>query len=422
MIDHAEIIVKGGDGGNGAVSFRREKYVPKGGPDGGDGGRGGDVILIADTSLNTLRDFRPRRRYEAERGGHGGPRNRHGKNGDALVLHVPVGTQVRRREPDGTLTFIADLTEPGQQVVVARGGIGGWGNARFATPANQAPRIAQRGQQGEEVQLVLDLKLLADVGIIGLPSVGKSTLISALSHARPKIADYPFTTLEPQLGVVEVGYTRFVIADIPGLIEGAHAGAGLGLDFLRHVERTRVLVHLLDGTRADPVSDMDVVNEELEAFSPALRSKPQIIAVNKLDLPEVQARRAELAHRLGERGIREVYFISAAARLGLEPLVQHLVRQLPETATPAAAEPPALPVLRPRGRQRFSVYRADSTYVVESDRAALLAKMLPLETDEGREEFLRRIERMGIAAALRRAGAQAGDRVRFGETEVEWMG
>jgi GTP-binding protein len=421
MIDRAVITVKGGHGGNGAVSFRREKFVPKGGPDGGDGGRGGSVILRAEESLNTLRDFRHKTRFVAEPGGNGGPAKRHGKNGEDLVIRVPVGTQVRRREADGSLTLIADLTEPGQQVVVARGGIGGWGNARFATPTNQAPRVAQRGQRGEECELVLDLKLLADVGVIGLPSVGKSTLLSAVSHATPKIAEYPFTTLEPQLGVVEVGYERFVIADIPGLIAGAHQGAGLGLDFLRHIERTRVLIHLLDGSREDPLADMDTVNAELAAFSPSLAEKPQIIAVNKIDLPEVQARTEDLRRRFAARGIAEIFFISAAARLGLEPLLRRILEYLARTTPPPAEELPP-PVLRPQGRQRFSVRREDGHFVVDSERAALLAEMMPLETAEGRAEFLRRIERMGIAAAIRRAGAQPGDTVRFGETMMEWTG
>jgi GTP-binding protein len=421
MIDQAEIIVKGGDGGNGLVSFRREKFVPKGGPDGGDGGRGGRVILLADESSNTLRDFRHKRRFAAPSGGPGGTANRHGRNGEDLIVRVPVGTQVRRRGPDGELELVADLTEPGQQAVVARGGIGGWGNARFATPTNQAPRVAQRGQRGEEATLLLDLKLLADVGIVGVPSVGKSTLLSVLSNATPKIADYPFTTLEPQLGVVEVGYNRFVIADIPGLIEGAHEGAGLGLDFLRHIERTRILVHLLDGSRDDPLQDMDVINAELAAFSPALAEKPQIVAVNKTDIPEVSARREELRAQLAERGIEEVYFISAAARQGLDPLVKRIVAYLGETVIPITEAPP-IPVLRPQGRQRFSVLKVADGYEVDSERAALMAEMLPLETPEGKDEFMRRIERMGIAAAVRRAGAQPGDTVRFGEVEMEWDG
>ena len=285
------------------VSFRREKYVPRGGPDGGDGGRGGSVILVADPALTTLASFRRRRRYRAERGRHGEGGKRHGRSGEDLAILVPVGTIVRRVEGNGSGEVVADLTVPGQRVVVAGGGKGGRGNARFATSTRQAPRIAERGQRGQQTRLILDLKLLSDVGIVGLPNTGKSTLLRAVSAARPKVADYPFTTLEPVLGVVEVAYESFVLANLPGIIEGAHEGAGLGHQFLRHVERTRVLVHLLDGSQPDPVGDLETLNRELAWYSEELERKRQQVVVNKLDLPEVRSRRTELDASLRTLGM-----------------------------------------------------------------------------------------------------------------------
>ncbi|HET8944683.1 MAG TPA: GTPase ObgE, partial [Dehalococcoidia bacterium] len=294
MIDRVEIVVEGGAGGNGIVSFRREKFVPRGGPDGGDGGDGGNVILLADRSVRTLKELGRRRIYRAERGVHGQGADKHGRRGESLLIRVPVGTQVSAVRADGSLEMVADLVVAGQQVAVARGGLGGWGNARFKSSTNQAPRIAQRGQPGEEARLRLDLKLLADVGIVGLPNAGKSTLLSVISAARPKIADYPFTTLEPALGVVESGWERFVVADIPGLIEGAHEGVGLGLEFLRHIERTRLVVHLVDGSSPDPVRDYETVNAELREYGQELADREQVLVVNKIDIPEVSARMGEL--------------------------------------------------------------------------------------------------------------------------------
>ncbi|HEY8489815.1 MAG TPA: GTPase ObgE [Dehalococcoidia bacterium] len=421
MIDRAVIRVKAGDGGHGAVSFRREKYVPRGGPDGGDGGRGGDVVLVADPEITTLYEFRRRRRFQAERGGSGEGGRRHGRNGRDLRIRVPVGTQVRRVREDGSLEFLADLDAPGAAVVAARGGRGGRGNARFATPVNQAPRIAERGLPGEEAELQLDLKLVADVGIIGLPSVGKSTLISRVSAARPKVAEYPFTTLEPVLGVVEIGYDAFVMADIPGLIEGAHSGAGLGHDFLRHIERTRVLVHLLDGASPDPVRDMDTVNREMELFSPQLMEKPQVVAVNKLDLPEARARREEVRQALEERGVRP-RFISAATGEGVDALIREVWTLLSEAREERPAVP-EVPVLRPRVREpKFRVERRGNVFVVSGRVPEEAAAMLNLDDDEARAEFFRRLRRMGAASALRRAGAAPGATIRVGGKEVPWEG
>ena len=299
--DRTKIYVKAGNGGNGAVSFRREKYVPLGGPDGGDGGRGGDIILVADEGLRTLVDFRYKRHYKGDRGEHGQGKDRHGKSAEDLILRVPVGTIVKDAE---TGEILADFTKHGQREVVAKGGRGGRGNARFISNTNKAPTVAERGEPGEERWLLLELKLLADVGLVGFPNVGKSTLISKVSAARPKIADYPFTTLVPNLGVVRVEEESFVMADIPGIIEGAHTGAGLGLEFLRHVERTRLLLHVLDisGSEGrDPVQDFEIINRELREYSPALAERPMLVVPNKIDLPGSEDNLARLREHLRDK-------------------------------------------------------------------------------------------------------------------------
>lgn len=421
MIDRIEIVVKAGDGGNGAVSFRREKFVPRGGPDGGDGGDGGHVILMADRSVRTLKELGRRRIYRAERGAHGQGGNKHGRRGESLVIRVPIGTQVSRIREDGSTEVIGDLVENGQQMLVARGGMGGWGNARFKSSTNQAPRIAQRGQKGEEAHLRLDLKLLADVGIVGLPNAGKSTLLSAISAARPKIAAYPFTTLEPSLGVVESGWDRFVVADIPGLIEGAHTGAGLGLDFLRHIERTKVIVHLVDGSSPDPLRDYDTVNAELREYGHGLSERRQILVITKLDIPEVEARQQELAALFRSRGL-EPMFISAVAGRGIEELIQRMSEALALERPPAEAV--QAPVLRPAEAKRVvvNVHRENGAFRVEGERVVAFAEMMPLEEEEARAELWRRFQRWGVTSALRRAGARAGDRVRIGAREIELMG
>lgn len=346
MIDRAEIWVKAGNGGHGVVSFRREKFVPFGGPDGGDGGDGGSVFLVATRGLSTLSHLRQRRHYRAQKGSHGKGKNQHGRKGDDLTLTVPLGTLVQRKEDDGKV-MLADLTVEGQLVLVAKGGRGGWGNAHFATATNQAPRIAQKGKPGEEWQLMLDLKLLADAGIVGYPNVGKSTLLSSVSKASPKVADYPFTTTEPVLGVVELGYRSFVLAEIPGLIEGAHRGRGLGHDFLRHIERTRVLIHLLDGGAEHPLSHLSKTNEELRLFNPALGEKPQLVAINKIDLPSVRARLPELRRMLGEVAA-PVYFISAATGEGIAELMNKTAELLEQGLPQAEAEVAEFKVFRPK--------------------------------------------------------------------------
>ncbi len=430
MIDRAEIYVCGGSGGNGIISFRREKFVPRGGPDGGDGGQGGDVVLLADPSFSTLRDVRYKRRYMAPDAGNGAGAKMHGRSGKNIVVRVPVGTQVRQlREGASSETateedweLVADLDRVGASYIAAHGGMGGKGNARFTSSTNQAPRIAERGQRGQEAWLLLDLKLISDIGIIGVPSVGKSTLITAVSAARPKIAAYPFTTLEPVLGVVDVGYDTFVMADIPGLIEGAHAGVGLGHDFLRHVERTRLLVHLLDGTRDDPVGDMDTVNRELELFSEDLARRPQIVAINKIDDLEAQERLPALREQLAARAI-EPLVLSAATGEGTPELISRVwadLTRLTRESPPEIVTAPETPVLRPEARPRVTVEQVDGHFVVRGRRVEAMAEMLDLRQDEPRGEFFRRLHRLGVAAAIRRAGAHAGDRVRFGDVEVAW--
>jgi len=335
FIDEAEILAIAGDGGDGCLAFRREKYVPRGGPSGGDGGRGGHVVLRADERLSTLLDLKLRRMLRAPRGEHGRGKEQYGKGGADLVVQVPVGTIVADADSGER---IADLEHAGAEVVVARGGRGGLGNMHFATPTRQAPRFAQPGERGEQRRLRLELRLLADVGVVGLPNAGKSSLVAALSAARPKIADYPFTTLVPQLGVVRVDEGRsFVIADIPGLIEGAHEGAGLGIRFLRHIARTSVLVHLVDasGLAGDPLHDLEVVEHELAAADPLLAVRRRIVVANKLDLVEARERFPALARTLAARGV-ELIGISVAARTGLDRLVQEITRALDEERAAAA--------------------------------------------------------------------------------------
>ncbi len=401
------------------MSFRREKYVPRGGPDGGDGGDGGSVALVADRSVRTLQEVGRRRVYRAVKGQKGGGSGKHGHRGEALRLRVPMGTEVWRFAATGELEKVRDLLEDGETMVVARGGIGGWGNTRFATSVNQAPRIAQKGQEGEEVRLRLELKLLADVGLVGLPNAGKSTLLRAMSAARPKVAAYPFTTLGPVLGVAQSGWERFVVADIPGLIEGAHEGAGLGLDFLRHIERTTLLVHLVDGSSEDPLRDMETVNQELRQYGHGLAQRRQILVVTKVDLPEVAARKRELQQALGG----EPLFISAVSGEAVAELIDMLARALAtaEAEQRTAAPGPPVVVRPPELGGGVRVRREDGAFRVEGEKVVAFAEMMPVEKDEGRAELWRRFGRWGVVTALRRAGAQPGDRVRLGRVELEFQ-
>ncbi len=328
FIDYVKIFIKAGDGGRGCISFRREKYVPKGGPDGGDGGKGGDVIIKASSELHTLIDQKYQKTYKAQRGEHGKGSNRKGKDGEDLIIKVPLGTVVK----DGdTGEILADLDEEGKEFIAAKGGKGGLGNAHFATPTNQAPRFAQPGEKGEEKTLILELKLLADVGLIGLPNAGKSTLISVVSSAKPKIADYPFTTLEPVLGVVKYGDSKsFVMADIPGLIEGAHKGAGLGHQFLRHIERTSLLLHLVDISdhhQSDPVQDFEKIQRELSLYNPALTKKPLAVVGTKIDLAKEGKRLKRLEEYCKKKGL-DFFPISAVKKEGINKLIKYLAEKV----------------------------------------------------------------------------------------------
>jgi len=420
MIDGAEIQVRAGDGGHGVVSFRREKFVPFGGPDGGDGGKGGSVFLVADGSMSTLRWLWRQRYFKAERGGNGAGKKMHGKSGQDVFIRVPLGTAIWRKGASGEKVVLADLTEEGKQVKVAQGGRGGFGNVHFATSSNQQPRIAQKGEKGEEASLILDLKLIADVGIVGRPNAGKSTLIASASAARPKIADYPFTTLEPVLAVVDADNRSFVLAEIPGLIPGAHRGVGLGHDFLRHAERTKVLIHLLDGTSESPIEDMKNLNEELSLFTPELGGKAQIVAVNKIDLPHVEASIPALQRAL-EPFASPLHFVSAATGKGVSELMSKAGEFIDRIEAERRKEEPPLAVFRPQPRgERISVSRQGNIFIVSAPKAERLVARMELENPEARAYIKMQLRRMGVSSALRRAGAKVGDKVRLGEIELEW--
>lgn len=419
MIDNVIIKLTAGAGGNGAVSFRREKFVPYGGPEGGDGGKGGSIYLKASRHVSHLGLLARRRVYKAEKGQDGSGRGKHGADGQDMELDVPLGTQVYRQGSAGD-EFVADLASEGDTVEVARGGRGGRGNTRFATSTNQVPRMAERGQPGEERTLRLELKLIADVGIVGQPSVGKSSLLAAASAARPRVAAYPFTTTEPVLGVVDVGWRSFVMAEIPGLIEGAHLGAGLGHEFLRHAERTRVLIHLLDGSRPDPVADLKEVNREMEMFDANLLKKPQLVAVNKIDLPEVRSRLAQLDAELAPLAKR-VCHISAATGEGVKQLMVDAARTLENAGAEAREGPEERKVFRPTPKDaRVRVSNKDGVFEVAGTGLELLFSVGEVGQEQLRGYVRRRLLRADIAGALRRAGIQPGNKVRMGEVELQW--
>lgn len=425
FFDRVKIFVKAGDGGDGVVSFRREKFVPLGGPDGGDGGRGGSVYVVADSNLNTLLSFRYKKHFKAERGANGAGRNKHGKKGEDLFIKVPPGTIVyatEETESELGIEVLGDLVEPGQKTMVSRSGRGGLGNSHFATSTNQAPRIAQKGEPGEEKWLLLELKLIADVGVIGYPNVGKSTLLAKTSAAKPKIANYPFTTLIPNLGVVEVDERTFVIADIPGLIEGAHKGVGLGIEFLRHVERTKVLVHLVDGESEDPLGDLKKVNEELSLYDPNLEMKPQIVAVNKIDLPHVKEKIEEITKSLGQAGY-PIYPISAVTGEGVLPLLRRVVQILEEVEKTELEKPveAEVKIFRPRGeKEGFTVSQENGVFVVRGARVERWVAMTDLNNPEAVAFLERQLARIGVVEALEKIGVEAGDTVYFGKIEMEW--
>ncbi|MBS5914060.1 MAG: GTPase ObgE [Paenibacillus macerans] len=429
FVDKAKIYVKGGDGGDGIVAFRREKYVPEGGPAGGDGGKGGDVIFRVDEGLRTLMDFRYQRHFKAQRGEKGRNKSQHGANAENMIVRVPPGTVVI---DDDTQEVLADLMRHGQQIIVARGGRGGRGNIRFATPNNPAPELAEHGEEGEERWVVLELKVMADVGLVGFPSVGKSTLLSVVSAAKPKIGAYHFTTITPNLGVVEVGEGRsFVMADLPGLIEGAHEGVGLGHEFLRHVERTRLIIHVVDmaGSEGrDPFDDWQKINDELRQYNADLEHRPQIVAANKMDMPESAENLEKFRKQVSEvRGDLEIMPISSLTRQGVQELVYRaadLLDQIPEA--PAIEEVTELEErkiykLDKREDEGFTIRRENETFIVESVKIERMMKRMQLNSHDAILKLARTLRHMGVDEELRKRGAKDGTPVRIGDFEFEFV-
>ena len=417
--DQVVIHVKSGKGGDGMMHFRREKYVPRGGPDGGDGGKGGNVIFEVKSTLNTLSSFRQNQKFKAEEGVKGGPSQMTGHNGKDLIIYVPPGTILFDAD---TAELIGDLTEPGQQLTILKGGRGGRGNQHFATSRNQAPRTAEKGEPAQERRIKLELKLIADIGLIGVPNAGKSTLLSVLTNARPKIAPYPFTTLEPNLGVANIDDdTTVVLADIPGLIEGASQGAGLGHDFLRHVQRTRVLIHLLDGLSEDPLADYSQINSELSLFDPNLAKKPQLVALNKIDQPEVQERLGDIQKQFKKQKV-ELMTISALARTNTRELLVKAYQKLAEAPPLEEIEPP-LPVYRPKEDPReFIVTREGANeWRISGVAIERAASMTYWQHDGSVRRFQKIMETLGVDEALRTEGVQEGDTVAIGDFELEWQ-
>jgi GTPase len=481
MIDTVRLNIKAGSGGNGCVSFLREKYRPKGGPNGGDGGDGGSAYIVGDPSLNTLLHLKYNSTIYVARGGHGKGKNQRGANGEDTFIRVPVGTVVWRVQPhgkgpfggtaqDSPREFVADITNETPRLV-ARGGRGGWGNAHYVSPTNQEPVLSQRGEAGESVVLFLELKLLADVGLLAKPNAGKSTLISRCSAAKPRIADYPFTTVEPVLGVVTSRGKDFVMMEVPGLIEGAHEGVGLGHQFLRHAERARLYIHLVDGLSEDPISDFHMINEELREFNPALAEKPQIVAVNKVDVTEVRERRKALEMALrealreyppstppnpplpregmgestftrgrpgepplttgGPGGVNRVespiFFVSAVTGEGIQPMVDYVIELLDvlpkevDLVPPEAEQAQTADQRQRQERRPIGFHKENGVYVIESEQLERLSALADLRDYRVLLQLWREMTRLGIARQLEGAGIEPGDTIRIGRAEMEWF-
>lgn len=429
FIDTAKIYVKGGDGGDGLVAFRREKYVPEGGPAGGDGGRGGDVIFKVDEGLRTLMDFRYQRHFKADKGIKGRNKSQHGANADHMIVRIPPGTVLI---DDDSGEVIADMTRHGQYVVVARGGRGGRGNTRFATAANTAPELAENGEEGQERYIRMELKVMADVGLVGFPSVGKSTLLSVVSAAKPKIGAYHFTTITPNLGVVDVGDGRsFVMADLPGLIEGAHEGIGLGHEFLRHVERTRIIIHVVDMSGSegrDPFDDWLKINDELKQYNAALAERPQIVAANKMDMPESEENLAAFRELAAEvRPDMQIMPISSLTKQGVQDLlyrttdildsipVAPIVEEVAETTERKVYK------LEAQEDDSFTITRENDTFIVSSPRIERMLKRMQLSTHDAILKLARTLRHMGVDAELRKRGAVEGTIVRIADFEFEFV-
>jgi len=422
FIDSATIYLKAGDGGNGIVSFHREKYKPSGGPDGGDGGKGGDIVFIVDEGSRTLADFRYKRHYKAQPGKDGGSAKCTGRGGEDLVIKVPQGTLIK---DETTGRILADLTKVGQTAIIAKGGTGGKGNQHFATPTRQIPNFAKAGDQGDEKWVVLELKLLADVGLIGFPNVGKSTLLSIVSAAKPKIADYHFTTIEPNLGVVSIdGVDSFVMADIPGLIEGAHEGVGLGHEFLKHVERTRLLIHVVDVSGSegrDPVEDLKVINEELEKYNPILAKRPQIVVANKTDVTESDDNLIRFTGEMERQGYK-VFAISAAMNKGIKEMMYYVsetLKSIPETII--ISDPETEVVYTAEEESPFEIHKENNVYVIEGKWIKKILDSTNFENHESLQYFQRALKRKGVVDELEKMGINEGDTVKVYDTEFEYM-
>lgn len=424
FLDYTKIHVSAGDGGNGIVAFRREPYVPRGGPAGGNGGKGGDVWLVADESSNTLEDFRYSKHYRSQRGEHGGPSNRQGANGEDLLIKVPIGTVIRDPE---TNEILADLVEPGHRFLAAKGGRGGWGNAHFATATHKTPQFAEKGEPGEERWLELELKMLADVGLVGFPNAGKSTFITKVSRARPKIADYPFTTLTPNLGVASHAGETFVVADIPGLIEGAHEGAGLGHRFLKHIERTRLIIHLVEVSSpdgSDPWARFMQINQELAEYSEELASKRQLVALNKMDLAETAQIAEDFIRKAAAKGYF-VYPISALNGQGMEPLLDQVVEELkrlpkPEPLIEADQAAEGVYRIRPAQEEPLVVERTPDGFRLSGAGLERLVAMTSIENEDALRHFYFVLLKRGVIDRLRKEGVEPGDTVEIAGIEFEY--
>ncbi len=415
FVDKAKIYVASGKGGNGAVSFRREKFVPKGGPDGGDGGRGGSIIIEATSSMNTLTDFRYHKHFKAKSGENGKSSNMTGKSGEDLIIHVPVGTLVK---VDGT--YVADLNEIGKRVVVAKGGKGGRGNSHFATATRQAPTIAENGEAGEEHWVELELKLLADVGLIGLPNAGKSSLISSMTNAHPKVADYPFTTLVPVLGKVDMGFGKsYILVDIPGIIEGAHEGTGLGDEFLKHAQRTRVIAHIIDASREDPLRDYEIVREEMKLYDPSFEDRPEVIVLNKIDLISVE----KLEEMMEKFKGKKVHAVSALTRVGLEELKKKLYEELqnaPEIEFKFEEKNETHEVKEGENSRPIFVEEKDGVFFVKGREVEKLMAKYRIGYRDAFNLFMKKLNDMGLEKLLKKANVKEGDTVVIGDMEFEY--
>lgn len=418
--DYVKIIAKAGDGGNGAISFRREKYVAAGGPDGGDGGKGGDIYFEVDPNSNTLIDFRFKKKFKAENGNNGEGSNKYGRSGEDLIIKVPIGTVIKDSE---TNRVLADLSHEGQKELVLKGGRGGKGNAHFATSTRQAPRFSQDGENGEEKELILELKLLADVGLIGFPNVGKSTFLGRTTSATPKIADYHFTTLEPNLGVVKTDYgDSFVIADIPGIIEGASEGVGLGLQFLRHIERTRLLLHVIDVSGSEgrnPVDDFNKINAELQKYSQKLSQRTQIIVANKIDSMQDEQLYKDLEKLAKEKQL-EIFKISAVTGEGVDKLIKHVSELLKTLPKEDLIEYEDKKVYKLEEKDEYTIRKEDGKFIIEGEPVERIMRRVNIADNESLYYFQKNLDELGVNQRLKEMGVQEGDIVKIADYELEW--